>query len=32
MLFNEGYWKKHDPRTLAGLGIERMRQAVAALR
>jgi 2-keto-myo-inositol isomerase len=30
-LFNEGYWKQYDAKTLAAFGIERMRAAVAAL-
>lgn len=30
-LFNEGYWKAYDAKTLTALGLERMRQAVAAL-
>jgi len=30
-LFNEGYWKKYDAKTLSALGLERMQLAVAAL-
>jgi len=30
-LFNEGYWKKYDAKTLTALGLERMQMAVAAL-
>jgi sugar phosphate isomerase/epimerase len=31
-IFNEGYWKKYDAKTLTALGLERMRRAVAGLR
>jgi len=30
-LFNEGYWKQYDAPTLAGLGLEKMKAATAAL-
>jgi 2-keto-myo-inositol isomerase len=29
-IFNEGYWKQYEAKTLAALGLERMRLAVAA--